>query len=666
MTQFGVVFFAFGVGAIAPLLAWRSNRIASASGAVSAVAGGVLGLVLAFQALLGRMFAPWNASWQVPLGALRIAVDPLSAFFLVPVFGVSLLTAIYGYAYLGTDARPTSKRVAAPWCAFNVLVGSMVLVLVARQVLLFLVAWELMSLSAYVLVVFEHEKEEAKRAGWVYLVATHLGTSFLFVMFLLLSKHAGSFDFDAFVTMPRVGAGLSAVVFACALVGFGTKAGVVPFHVWLPEAHAAAPSHVSALMSGVMIKLGIYGILRVVVLLREPAFWWGPLLMVLGLTSSVLGIALALGQRDMKRVLAYSSVENMGLITLGIGLGLWGVTSGRPHIASIGVASSLLHIWNHATMKGLMFLSAGSVLHGTGTKDIEKLGGLMKRMPRTAIPMLLGAVAMSGLPPLNGFASEWLLYMGLMDGATSAGRGTGVALFLTVGVLSFVGAMAMFCFLRLIGVALLGEPRSAEADHAHESPRWMTMVLAVLGLLAMSLAVFPAFAVHLARPALAQVVGASVSSKLSTGGLRELGAWNAAVMAALLLVWALLWFLWRNAPVASDSTWGCGYPSPTARMQYTGRSFSHTLSEGLLPRAILPHRLEARPKGVFPIPSALTTESADPVTRGIYEPLFRRVGRSFARLRWLQQGVTHLYLLYIVIAVVLALAWVSLPSWLRS
>ena len=271
------------------------------------------------------------------------------------------------------------------WFFFATFVAGMIMVLIARTALLFLVSWEAMSLSAYFLVTFEHEKEEVRRAGWIYLVAAHLGVAFLFATFFLLGRQAGGLDFDAFSKIPAIAAGPAGLIFVSALIGFGAKAGFVPFHVWLPEAHPAAPSHVSALMSGVMIKMGLYGLLRVVSFIGPPAPWWGLSLGALGLLTALVGISLALYQRDMKRVLAYSSIENMGLIGLALGVGLFGSATGHSAVAVLGTSAGLLHIWNHALMKCLMFFAAGSVLHGTGTKDLEKLGGVAKRMPWTGV-----------------------------------------------------------------------------------------------------------------------------------------------------------------------------------------------------------------------------------------------------------------------------------------
>ncbi|HEX7598433.1 MAG TPA: proton-conducting transporter membrane subunit, partial [Polyangia bacterium] len=401
-----------GSGGIALLLGRRAG-LTTAVGAAGAVLASILGMVPAAQTLLGHHWTSLRLPWQAPTQDLLLGLDPLSAFFLAPVLVLGAVAAVYGRPYLlpYRDRRSLGPAV----CSFNVLMAAMVTVLAARSTVLFLVAWEAMTLSSYILVTFEHEEAEVRRAGWVYLVAAHVGEACLLAMFLLLDHRAGGLGFDAFSAMPAPSAGFSAGIFILAVVGFGIKAGFLPFHVWLPEAHAAAPSHVSALMSGVMIKLGLYGLLRVTTFLPS-ASWWGPTLIVLGLAGAVWGISLALYQRDMKRVLAYSSVENMGIITIGIGLAYWRAKHGDFWLAALAACGALLHAWNHVIMKGLMFLSAGSLLHGSGSKDMEKLGGLMKRMPRTGTAMLVGAVAIAGLPPLNGFVSEWLIYLGLMGG----------------------------------------------------------------------------------------------------------------------------------------------------------------------------------------------------------------------------------------------------------
>ena len=358
----------------------------------------------------------------------------------------------------------------------------MLLVVVARNGVLFLMSWELMSLASFFLVTLEDEKESVRRAGWIYLVAMHLGTAFLLAMFLLLGKNAGSLDFERLSTA----AAPSGVFFLLAVIGFGTKAGFIPMHVWLPEAHPAAPSHVSAVMSGVMIKTGIYGLLRMLTLLGPPPAWWGWTLVAIGVVSGILGVLYALSQHDLKRLLAYHSVENIGIIAMGLGVGVLGISYENPTMAALGFTGGLLHVVNHAVFKSLLFLGAGSVLHATGTGELDRLGGLLKRMPVTGATFLIGAAAISGLPPLNGFVSEFLIYLGAVAGLGSQAHiapAWPLMSVLVVGGLALIGGLAAACFTKAFGIVFLGEPRSDEAAHAHEAGaamRWPMVVLAGL------------------------------------------------------------------------------------------------------------------------------------------------------------------------------------------
>ncbi|MEO9184353.1 MAG: proton-conducting transporter membrane subunit, partial [Kofleriaceae bacterium] len=410
------------VSALGALLAGRRGRAASAIAAFGAVAAAICALPGAIAALAGARPDELVIQWAAPIGELRFGLDAMSAFFIVPLAVLGAICGIYGAFYL--DDQRARRWIAVPACFYNLLVAAMLLVLLSRDAVGLLIAWELMTLTSYVLVVFDHAQPEVRRAGWIYLVAAHLGLSCLIVAFVLLGERG--FAFADILAHPPTGA--TAVVAAVfGLVGFGVKAGIVPLHVWLPEAHAAAPSHVSALMSGVMIKLGIYGILRTIELVG-PALPWGPVLVVLGVVGALVGISLALYQRDLKRALAYSSVENIGIVLVGLGVGLWALSTGQLAIAALGLCGGLFHIWNHAVMKGLMFLGAGSVVHGTGTRDLAQLGGVAKRMPRTAALEILGSIAIAALPPLSGFASEWLIYLGLVHGGTEAGAGSGLLL----------------------------------------------------------------------------------------------------------------------------------------------------------------------------------------------------------------------------------------------
>jgi formate hydrogenlyase subunit 3/multisubunit Na+/H+ antiporter MnhD subunit len=411
-------------------------------------------------------------------------------------------------------------------------------------------------------------------------------------------------------------------------------------------------------MSGVLIKMGIYGLLRIVVLAGGPRPYWGALLVVLGLGGGALGIALALYQRDIKRILAYSSIENVGLVTLGVGVGMWGATSGRPLIATLGLTGGLLHVWNHAAMKGLLFLGAGSVVHGCHDQNIEALGGLGRRMPQTTAMLILGATAIAGLPPLNGFVSEWLLYSALLRGAIDAGGAAGVAMLLVVALVSLIGAMAALCFARLVGIALLGEPRSPGSESASESPSGMTLPMAMLSLLLILLAILPVLSLGPVDAVIAQLAGGHARHvPVANVDLSRLGVLNLVLGATIVLGIVAAASAKRRKSRPLEATWGCGYATPTPRMQYTARAVSELFTTTLLPTPIGPRLIEKAPEGPFPVASRLASETVDPLTRGAYEPFFARWAARFARLRWMQQGLLHVYISYIVLTLLGALAW---------
>jgi formate hydrogenlyase subunit 3/multisubunit Na+/H+ antiporter MnhD subunit len=414
-------------------------------------------------------------------------------------------------------------------------------------------------------------------------------------------------------------------------------------------------------MSGVLIKLGLYGILRTLTFL-SPAPWPGPVLLTLGLIGGLLGISLALYQRDMKRALAYSSIENVGVMLIGLGLGWWAAQRGHTRIAALGFCGGLLHVWNHVLMKGLMFLGAGSVLHGAGTKDLERLGGLLCRMPRTGASMIVGAVAIAGLPPLNGFASEWLLYLGLLRGGLDAGSGQGLLLLLVTAALAAMGVLASLCFVRLVGVALLGQPRTKPAQKAHESPLGMVAPIVTLALACVAMALFARTVTPMLGRVAGQVLGAPLDVAPVASGLGGLARISVAIWAAIAAALAVFALLVRGRR-AADDTWGCGYAAPTARMQYTARSFAEILAEHVLPPVLRSRVSMKGPRSIFAEPTRISSDSTDPLTRSVYEPFLGSWAKRFARLRWLQQGSLHIYLLYILAAVTCVLAWSSLYRW---
>ncbi len=635
-------------GGLAALAAGRSARAAMALGAGSAVAGCALAAWPVLRVVAGGEGLSRQVLWSTPAISVALGIDALSAFFMVPVLVLGGLGAVQATAALARAGRSPGPA----WFAWNTLVAGMLVVAAARDAVLFLIAWEMMSLAAWVLVVSDHERKDVRRAGWIYLVSAHLGTAALVALFLLLIRAGGA----SLESLPHAAAApLAAVLFALALAGFGVKAGFVPLHVWLPGTYAAAPPHVAALMSGAMAKLGLYGVLRVACLLGAPQPWWGPVLIAVGACSSLTGIALALVQRDLRRSLGYSSIENTGLITLALGLGFLGWSSGNPALASLGFLAGLFHVWSHAAMKGLMFLASGAVSYATGLQDLERMGGLLKRMPVTGAVLFAGAVAMSGLPPLNGFVSECLLVIGLVGSAFRSGS---VLPLLAVGGLAFVGSLAAACFLRIVGIALLGSGRSGEARGAKEAPWAVVAPGVILALACVAMAVLPSLPAAAAGRAMT-AVSPEISAMGAGRPLPALGLANAVLLGSLLAGAGLLAVVLRGRPAGAASTWGCGYLSPSTRMQYTARSFSEILATRLLPAFLRPGLRGSRPEGVLPGKADFGSEYDDPLKKGAYEPFFARWADRFARLRWLQQGQLNIYIIYILVVVVLGLGWAT-------
>ncbi|MFH1139853.1 MAG: proton-conducting transporter membrane subunit [Pseudomonadota bacterium] len=637
------------VGAVGSIIFGRTRLLLL--GPFAAVVGGALAALSGLQTLLSGAVLELSLPWPVPLGTFHLGLDPLSAVFSLLIGVIGGLAAIFGRGYLA--GRPADGKVGASWCWYNILMAAMLLVTTARDGFLFLVAWEIMTLASFFLVMFDGEKEETIRAGWTYLVAAHLGEAFLLAMFLLLSPDGGM-DFNAFsASGPRAD-----FIFVAALIGFGVKAGFVPLHVWLPEAHPAAPSHVSALMSGVMIKTGIYGILRVMTFLGPPAAWWGWTLIVIGVVSGVMGVLFALAQHDLKRLLAYHSVENIGIIALGLGLGVLGAASGRPVMASLGLCGGLLHVLNHGLFKSLLFLGAGSVLRAAGIRDLDRLGGLIKRMPVTGAAFLVGAAAISALPPFNGFVSEFLIYSSALTGLTDGG-GFWAGLTAVAG-LSLIGGLAAACFTKAFGIVFLGEPRTREASEAREAPVDMLIPMIILALLCSVIGLAAPWMVRLVLPAVVQIAPQAAAGTAGGGTAIDLltrvslAVWLLAGLAGILVL--LRKGLLRGRPREETGTWDCGYAAPTARMQYTASSFAQPIV-GMFRAALQTHYKLNRPRELFPAAADFHSHTPDVFVHGFFAPAVASISKFAVWFRLVQPGRTHLYVLYIVITILVLLTW---------
>jgi formate hydrogenlyase subunit 3/multisubunit Na+/H+ antiporter MnhD subunit len=632
-------------GMLRPARAWLGE-----AGALLGCAAGLAGAGLALAGHGARFSVPL----PTPVGSVGLALDALSAFFLVSLFLVGGAGILYARSYWPDSDHPES----APRLRFfyGLMCGGMAFMLVARHALPFLVGWETMALAGFFAITAEDRDENVRRAGSLYLFCTKVGTLLLMAMFAAWGARSGSLD----LAPVQGGAPL---VLLLALLGFGFKAGLMPLHVWLPSAHAAAPSHVSAFLSGVVIKAGIYGIVRMFSLVEQTEPAWGTALLTLGAISAVLGVAFAIGQHDIKRLLAYHSIENIGIILMGLGIGLLGRAVGRLDLLALGLAGALLHTWNHGLFKSLLFLSAGAVIHGTHERDIDRLGGLLKRMPSTALAFIVGAVAICGLPPLNGFVSEFLVYSGLLH--TVAGTGGRLWLIGAAGApaLALTGGLALLCFTKVVGVVFLGEPRTPAAAQAHDTPRGMLAAMALLGACCVAIGLGAGLLPWVLDPALAAFQG-TASSPRSLGALAPLAMISAGglLLALLLALGAgLLRARLRAMPVHETGTWDCGYAAPTVRMQYTASSFAETVVE-LFSWALRPDTHSPGIKGLFPARPRFHSHVPDVVLDRVVLPLARAIVAAALRIRGLQREGLHAAILYVLLA--LLAAFVVSPGYL--
>ena len=647
-----------------------SSRAARLLTGVMAAIGSAAACLLAALVLVNN--APLDLSFPGLLsaaGGILIHVDPLGAYFVGLAGLVGVPAAIYGISYTATgDGRYSLRLLGA---MFNLFLFGMTLVPCAGNVLTFALAWELMAVTSYFLVMTEAHEHAARAAGLWYLGMTHFGLVLLLPMFFLLAPaDGGSLSFAALkATAAGLPPGTRNVVYLLALLAFGSKAGVVPLHVWLPRAHPAAPSHVSALMSGVMIKLGVYGLLRVTVdLLGGGPPWWGGLLLAIGSISALLGVLYALMEHDLKRLLAYHSVENIGIIVIGLGAGLLLHSYRLDALATISFAGALFHCLNHACFKGLLFLGAGSVLHGTGTRNMEDLGGLMKRMPQTALLFLIGSAAISALPPLNGFASEWMIFQGLLAGAYAPKPEVAIAIPIAAGMLALTSGLAAACFVKAFGISFLAMPRSPHAEAAHEAPLPMRAAMWLLAAACVVLGIGASAFVPVLYRLLESVDGlaATRTLRVSPGwwiaAPHQLGHVSPVFIAAMLgvmVVGGLLLSTRARRATRIAATWGCGRIGQTPRMEYTASAFAEPLRRVFaeLYRPTEDLAVTSHPDSRYFVQAIVYRSEVRPwIENALYTPIIQAVRRASSRVRRLQAGSAHLYLLYLIAALLVALA----------
>lgn len=546
------------------------------------------GMSAVIAGLAGLLASPITATLPIglPWLPMHIRLDGLAGFFLLVIGLLVIAVSLYSMGYM----RQLAARfnVTTLYVFMPLFVTGMLGVVIADDAYSFMIFWELMSVASYFLVTLDHEQDANRKAGFLYLLMAHLGGLLILGSFAVLYATSGSFEFDVMhnAVLTPTWASLS---FILALCGFGMKAGLIPFHAWLPEAHPVAPSNASALMSGIMIKVAIFGFLRVVwdlVGLEHAAWWWGGLVLTAGSSSAVGGVLLALQQHDLKRLLAYHSVENIGIIAIGLGLGMIFAYYDYPTLAALGLVAALYHTLNHALFKGLLFMGAGAVLHSAHSRNMEQLGGLIQRMPRTAVLFLIGCISISALPPFNGFVSEWLTFQAALMAPQLKGTILAALIPFSAAMLALAGALAAACFVKVFGIVFQGSPRSQGAAEAHEVDGWMQLGMAIPAVLCLLLGVLPVWMIPLIDAVPDILVNATLGESVANSGwlwLTPIAEARASyspviVLLALLLAGGVFLFIqYRGAIKRRTTPWNCGYPYPNTRMQYTATSFSQPL-----------------------------------------------------------------------------------------
>lgn len=657
----------FLLGGLASLLLRDRERAAIWVSGAAGVVGAVIGLWGGCRSLVGPVHGLDIAS-PFPFAHFVLRLDPLAGLLVAVISLLALVAAIYSFAYV----REYVGRGVGPMGFFlNFFVAAMLLVVTSDNAFWFIVFFEMMSLASYFLVIFD-QNQEAVSAGFLYFVVAHAGSVAIMAAFFLMANVTGSFDFSGF-RATAFPAPLNSIVFVLAFLGFGAKAGIIPLHIWLPRAHPAAPSHASALMSGVMIKIGVFGIVKVGVDLLGASngeLWWGLWVLFFGAISSVLGVVYALAEHDIKKLLAYHSVENIGIILLGVGVGMIGLAIGSPVLAVLGFMGGFYHLLNHAVFKGLLFLGAGSVIYRLHTKDMEKMGGLARAMPWTALSFLIGALAISAIPPLNGFVSEWYTYQALFAAALSDSWAARIATPIAAVMLALTGALAVMCFVKAYGVIFSGPARNPHMAEIKEVPLPMVVGMAILAVACVALG--------LAAPIVAPIMGkiAAVTAgvpqvTLASGimlvpGNAQQAVLSTPLIAILLLAMAVLPLVLKAALTGAGrpasrrgaAPWAAGY-LPDSHMPATAAGFAQPIRMFFRPLYGMRNDLA---RGwmwlacVFEGFVAWARRTEPRWDNEIIEPVVDGTENVGRRLQAIQGGDFRIYCLYIVAALVVLLA----------
>jgi len=660
---------AYLTGALASLATWRKPALCRYICCGSALAGAIFGGFAAVFGILQSTPVRWSVSSGIPFFSYSFDYDALASFFNLTLAILAGAVSIYSLSYL--KEFEGKRNIGFFGFLFHLLLLSLAIVFTAANAFLFLIGWEVMALVSYGLVAFYHEDRETRRAGLLYIVMAHVDAGCLLLGFALLMQVSGSAEFASFRSAAlQLSSGQQAIAFLLFFSCFGIKAGVIPFHIWLPAAHPVAPSNISALLSGIVLKAGIYGMARIFLDgLGVLPSWAGLLVLIVGVASAVLGVLYALMEHDLKRLLAYHSIENIGIILIGLGAALVFRAAGHPQLAAVALIAALFHTLNHAIFKCLLFLGAGSVLHSTRSRNMEELGGLIRTMPVTAFCFLIGAVAISGLPPLNGFVSEWLTYQSLLAGFGATGGLTRILFPLAGSMLALTGALAAACFVKAFGITFLALPRSAESRSAHEAPRSMLVGMGCLTVACVALGLGATWFLPMFHALTEQLLGTRVGANLITahgwvlstgtphGGLVSTAAIAIALLFLLIPAVFLVSITGRQFARKRGPAWDCGLPGLSEENEYTATAFSKALrmifSVLYQPRREIQAVFDVSP--YFPKAIHFESEIEPTFEKRLYEPLKDLLLRIATRMRAIQAGSIHAYLAYIFITLVLLL-----------
>ena len=592
-------------------------------------------------------------------GPIPVRMDALSGWFILIIDLIFLTGALYGYSYMKTYKK-RENSLTLHSISFLLQHTAIISLCVIQNSFVFLIAWEILALTSFVLIIFENENPVTIKAGINYLIQAHFSIVFLMIGFLWVINKTNSYDFEAITAYSAsVPGNASLILFLCFFFAFAIKAGFVPFHTWLPYAHPAAPSHISGMMSGVIIKIGIFGILRMLLLIQTDFLAVGYIILIASVLSGLYGVMLAIVQHNLKKLLAYHSIENIGIIGIGIGIGCIGKGMGSQILMTLGFAGALLHTLNHALFKSLLFYAAGNVYQATHTMEIEKLGGVIKKMPQTAFLFLIAAIAICGIPPFNGFISEFIIYTGLYSWLSEGTLFSLLAaIFSTIGLVA-IGGLAMICFTKAFGIIFLGTERHAlpagcrEVSFIQLLPSYILAIVIVfigifpllfIKMLAMPVGLFTGSAVFLANPSQLKVFAALQPISWATWML----------IITVICLYFIRHFRAAKHPANAGSTWGCGYVASGPKQQYTASSFVRTYSKLFAP-VLLVEKKEVTVQGIFPSGGKYHTHAHDKLEKGLIDSILKLNKNFMSRFVFLNNGKLQFYILYGIIFIVTVL-----------